>query len=242
MELFPAIDLRCGHVVRLLRGDDRSRTAYAEDPEAVLADYRQAGAAWVHVVDLDAALGEPAQRDLVERLAAAGAPALQLGGGLRDAETVAWALAAGCRRAVVGSMVARDPDLFAALAAEHPGRLVPALDTAGGELRVAGWREASPLPLSRVCRRLAGLPCPAVLVTDVERDGTLAGPNLELARRVGGAVGLPALVSGGVRTLADLEEAARCPEIGGAVVGRALYEGAFTAREALAACRGEMVP
>jgi phosphoribosylformimino-5-aminoimidazole carboxamide ribotide isomerase len=240
MELLPAIDLRKGRAVRLLQGDDARATVY-DDPLAVLERYRAAGAARVHLVDLDAALGEPPQRDLVERLAraaGAGGPELQLGGGLRDRESLAWAFGAGCGRAVVGSLAVREPELFAALAREHPGRLVPALDAAGGEVRLAGWTEGSGRRLEEACAGLRGLPCPAVLVTDIERDGTLAGPNLELAREAARASGLPALLSGGVRSLADLEAARRAPEVAGAVVGRALYEGVFTVEEALAVCAG----
>lgn len=242
MDLLPAIDLRGGRVVRLRQGDDTRRTVYGDDPLAVLRGFAEAGVERVHAVDLDAALGEPPQRALVERLAAEGGVGLELGGGLRGREAVAWALGAGCERVVLGSLVARDLPLFAELAAEHAGRLVPALDVAGGEVRVAGWKEGAGAPLAELCERLAGLPCPAVLVTDIERDGTLEGPNLELAREVGRETGIPSLLSGGVRSLDDLRAARQVPEIGGAVVGKALYEGAFTVPQALAACRGEGAP
>ncbi|MFY9824295.1 MAG: HisA/HisF-related TIM barrel protein, partial [Thermoanaerobaculia bacterium] len=190
------------------------------------------------VVDLDAALGEPPQRELIARMATMAAMEIeiQLGGGLRDREAIDWALAAGCGRAVVGSLVARDVEGFRRLALERPGRLVPALDVERGEVRTAGWKEGAPHSLGEICGRLMGSPCPAVLVTDVERDGMMTGPNLDLARRVGRATGIPALVSGGVCSLADLEAARGLPEIGGVIVGRALYEGAFTVEEALAAC------
>jgi phosphoribosylformimino-5-aminoimidazole carboxamide ribotide isomerase len=241
MELLPAIDLRHGRAVRLRQGDDARATVYGEDPVAVLESYARAGVARVHVVDLDAALGEEPQRELIERLAAAGASrtvAIQLGGGLRGREAVEWALAAGCDRVVLGSLVARDPEAFAALARDLPGRIVPALDVEKGEVRVAGWKEGAARTLADLCAGLRGLPCPAVLVTDVERDGMLAGPNLELARRVARDSGLPALLSGGVSALADLEAARQVPEIGGVIVGRALYDGAFTVTEALAVCGG----
>ncbi|HEX9945230.1 MAG TPA: 1-(5-phosphoribosyl)-5-[(5-phosphoribosylamino)methylideneamino] imidazole-4-carboxamide isomerase [Thermoanaerobaculia bacterium] len=234
MELIPAIDLRHGRAVRLRQGDDARATIYGDDPVAVLRSYARAGVARVHVVDLDAALGEAPQRELIERMAA-GAK-IQLGGGLRDRDAIDWALAAGCDRVVIGSLVARDVEAFRLLAQERPGRLVPALDVAGGEVRIAGWKEGTPWSVGELCARLMGLPCPAVLVTDVERDGMMTGPNLELTRRVARTSGLPALLSGGVHALSDLEEACRIPEIAGAIVGRALYEGAFTVEEALAAC------
>lgn len=237
MELLPAIDLRRGQAVRLKQGDDARATVYGDDPVALLERYARAGVARVHVVDLDAALGEAPQRELIERMAALGTPKIQLGGGLRDREAIDWALAVGCDRVVVGSLVARDVDTFRALAAGRPGRLVPALDVAHGEVRISGWKEGAARKLGDLCAHLMGLPCPAILVTDVERDGMMTGPNLELARRVARATGIPALLSGGVRELADLEAARDVPEIAGAIVGRALYEGAFSVEEALAACR-----
>ena len=126
-----------------------------------------------------------------------------------------------------------------ALAEALPGRLVPALDTRDGEVRTAGWQEGSGVSPDALAARLAELPCPAVLVTDVERDGTLDGPNLALARRVGEISGLPALVSGGVRSLDDVAAARRTPGVGGLVVGRALYEGLFDLAAAVALGRGE---
>ncbi len=235
MELIPAIDLRHGRAVRLRQGDDARATVYGDDPVALLEAYARAGVARVHVVDLDAALGEAPQRELIGRMAGTGAK-IQLGGGLRKPDAIDWALAAGCDRVVIGTLVARDFEAFRALAIERPGRLVPALDVAGGEVRVAGWREGAPRPLGELCARLMGAPCPAVLVTDVERDGMMSGPNLELALRVAHTSGLSALLSGGVHALADLEAASRHPQIAGAIVGRALYEGAFTLEEALAVC------
>jgi cyclase len=244
MDLLPALDLRHGRAVRLRQGDASRETVYGGDPFAILAAFAQAGADRVHLVDLDAALGEAPQRELVERLIdrlarAGGAPAIQLGGGLRDGAAVRWALAAGCARAVVGSLLARSPEGFRELALELPGRLVPALELAGGEVRIAGWREGAGRGLGELCGGLRGLPCPAVLVTDVERDGMLAGPNLDLARRVARLSALPALLSGGVRSLADIEAARRLPEIAGVVVGRALYEGTLDLAAALRACAGE---
>lgn len=269
MELLPAIDLRGGRVVRLLRGDDARRTDYSDRPREVLEGFARAGARWVHAVDLDAAFGETPQRRTVEALASSAKDAgvrLQLGGGIRDGATMEWALAAGCERVVVGSLVARDLSAFAALARRWRGRLVPALDVApdprrapegdrapdgdrgpargregaalDGTVRVAGWREGAGVALRELCAGLRGLPCPAVLVTDVSRDGALEGPNLPLARAVAEASGLPALLSGGIASLDDLARAAATPGIGGAVVGRALYEGRFGLEDALAACRG----
>ena len=276
MDLLPAIDLRHGAVVRLRQGDAARATTYGDDPVAVARAFAAAGASHIHVVDLDAALGEPPQRDVILRIVQAmtalpaaarggevagqaspgtpsgpappGEPAgpaaphgpsrplVQMGGGLRDLAGVAWALGCGCDRVVMGSLVARDPEAFGAIARSFPGRVVPALEMAAGELRVAGWTRAAGAGLDATCRGLRGLPCPAVLVTDVERDGMLSGPNLDLARHAAAATGLPALLSGGVRTIRDVAAAAACPEIAGVVLGRALYERRIDLAEALALC------
>ncbi|MEP7013199.1 MAG: 1-(5-phosphoribosyl)-5-[(5-phosphoribosylamino)methylideneamino] imidazole-4-carboxamide isomerase [Acidobacteriota bacterium] len=244
MELLPAIDLRGGQAVRLRQGDDSRRTTVGADPVILLEQFAAAGVGLVHVVDLDAALGEAPQRDLIgrmiERMIGKGT-AIQLGGGLRDRASIEAALALGAERVVVGSLVARDPDLFAEIAAAHPGRLVPALDLSGtsGEVRISGWREGAARSLAELTAALIGCPCPAVLVTDVDRDGMMGGPNLALARRIARSCGLPALLSGGVSSLDDLAAARVYPEIAGAIVGQALYSGAFTLEEARAAAHGE---
>jgi cyclase len=234
MDLLPAIDLRHGRAVRLQQGDAARETVYVDDPVALVRSFQEAGVRRVHVVDLDAAFGEPPQRALIEKMAAV--LPVQLGGGLRDQQSIAWAFEAGCDRAVIGSLVAREPERFRDLALEHPGKLVPALDVESGAVRIAGWREGARRTLAELCALLRGLPCPAVLVTDVERDGMLTGPNFELTRQVARDSGLPGLLSGGIHKLADLEVAASMPELTGAVVGRAIYEGAFTLAEALKVC------
>lgn len=235
MDLLPAIDLRHGKAVRLQQGDARRETVYADDPAALLERFDAAHVSRVHVVDLDAAFGEPPQRELIARMAQR--MPIQLGGGLRDRTAIEWALDAGCDRVVLGSLVAREPEAFGELAAVFPGRLVPALDIEKGEVRIAGWTERSRRSLADLCAILKPFPCPAVLVTDVERDGMMTGPNLELTVQVARDTGLPGLLSGGIHRLEDLEAARKVPEIGGVIVGRALYEGAFTLEEAVGVLR-----
>jgi phosphoribosylformimino-5-aminoimidazole carboxamide ribotide isomerase len=239
MQLLPAIDLRGGDVVRLERGDDRRRTVYDADPSAALRRYREAGVARIHVVDLDAAFGDPSQRGVVQELTRQAAPGgIQLGGGLRDREAVEWAFAAGCERAVVTSLIVRGFDVFADLCRRYPGRMVAALDMDGGEVRLAGWTESADRSPAALCAELADLPVAAVLVTDIARDGMMQGPNIDLACRIGDLAGAPAILSGGVRSAADLEAAAGRPEIEAAIVGRALYDGSLGLDEAIAACGG----
>ena len=239
VQLLPAIDLRGGQVVRLERGDDGRRTVYDADPGNALRRYREAGVPRVHVVDLDAAFGGAPQRELAEDLALQAAPGgIQLGGGLRDRESVEWAFAAGCERAVVTSLIVRDFDVFAGLCRDYPGRMVAALDIDGGEVRLAGWTESADRSPAALCAQLTGLPIAAVLVTDISRDGMMQGPNIDLACEIGAMAGAPAILSGGVRSAADLEAAARRPELEAAIVGRALYDGSLTLDEAITACAG----
>lgn len=238
MKLLPALDLRNGRVVRLAQGDDRRRTFYDSSPEEVLASYSAAGVERAHVVDLDAALGDGDQRDLLAELVArADAPELQLGGGLRDRDAVEWALGAGFAAIVVTSLMVRDFDLFAALARSHPGRMIAALDLHRGELKTAGWQETAAVDLEELCRRLRDLELGGVLVTDISRDGMLDGPNLGLACEMSRRTGTPAILSGGVSSLDDLRQAAQRREIAAAVVGKALYDGRIEIGAALEACR-----
>jgi phosphoribosylformimino-5-aminoimidazole carboxamide ribotide isomerase len=240
VELLPAIDLRHGRVVRLVRGEDGERRTYDVDPLDALLRYAAAGVPRVHLVDLDAAFGEPPQRELVARLAGNGAaPRVELGGGLRDREAVEWAFGVGVERVVITSMLVRDPEVFAGIVRANPRRVVAALDLDQGVLRHSGWTASAPRSIEEVCTDLRALPLAAVLVTDIARDGTMEGPNIDLARRIGRLAGAPAILSGGVRSLLDLERARVVPEIAEAIVGRALYDGAIDLRRAIAVCRGE---
>jgi len=247
VQLIPSIDLRRGKVVRLAQGRDAKATVYSDDPLGVLAQFQEAGAERVHIVDLDAAFGEPRQTGILTRLvAAAKGKKLQLGGGLRSGDLLRRALESGFDRAVVGSMVVRDPASFGACAAEHPGRLIPALEFADGSLRSSGWTQGEAMPLEQLIRQLlpfTGLFFEA-LVTDISRDGMLTGPNLELASDVARRLGISAIVSGGVAGLDDLLVAAVRPELSGMIVGRAYYEGRldlYAAFEALDAARAVRV-
>ena len=236
-DLIPAIDLRRGQVVRLAQGEDARRTVYDPDPRPVLERYLQAGVRRVHLVDLDAAFGEKPQRALLTQLLeqAGGSCALQVGGGLRDRAALDWALGTGFARVVVTSLLVKSWETCADFARQAPGVLVPALDVRRGELKMSGWTESAPIDLAELCLRLRELPLGAVLVTDIERDGMLDGPNLELAADMGRSCGVAALLSGGVRTARHLQAAADTPGIGGAIVGRALLDGALALEDAVAA-------
>lgn len=226
--------------MRLRHGDDAARTSYSSDPAMVLSGFAAAGARRAHMVDLDAAFGEPPQRQLLERLVAASPVRLQLGGGLRDGAALDWALGAGFDRLVVGSWLISDPRSFLEQVGHASHRLIAALEFRQGELRVAGWRESAGRTFTEVCAALRGAPLAGALVTDIERDGGLSGPNLQLGARVAEATGLPVLVSGGVKTLADVRHA-REHGFAGAVVGRAIYESTLSLSDALRVAAGEEV-
>lgn len=241
MELIPSIDLRRGKVVRLEKGRRDRETVYFDDPLEALALFQVAGATLVHIVDLDAAFGEPRQRAALERLAKARkSEKLEQGGGLRNAEDVTDALALGYDRVVLGSLPLKQPELFAELAKRFPGRLIPAWETELGELRIGGWETTTPIHWKLFAARLCDLAesLPAVLVTDIGRDGMLSGSNVDLAVEVARETGVPAIVSGGVASLDDVERAAAHPEIAGLIVGRAFYEGRFDLARAIELARG----
>ncbi|MGI9033890.1 MAG: HisA/HisF-related TIM barrel protein [Acidimicrobiales bacterium] len=250
MELFPAIDLRGGRCVRLYQGDYDRETDYGTDPVAVARAFAAAGARWVHVVDLDAArTGVGENRDTVAAIARALAPdvAVQAGGGIRDHGSAEALWAAGVARVVLGTAAVESPTLVAELAGAGP--VAVGFDVRDGEVAVRGWTEGSGRSLTDVLVGLAGLGVDAVVVTEIGRDGTLAGPDLELFAQVleatadpfGHGGGLAVVASGGVGTLADLVALATLEAGGrrleGVIVGKALHDGVFTVGEAVAACR-----
>ena len=236
--LYPAIDLRDGRCVRLYRGDYGRETVYGDDPVAQARAFAAAGAPWVHVVDLDAArTGEPVNRDTVAAIAAAVDVPVQAGGGVRDDAAADALLGAGVRRVVVGTAALDAPGWVRRLAARHPGRVAVGLDARGRDLAVRGWVEGSGHDLVDVARRFDDAGVAALVVTEIGRDGTLAGPDLGQLAAVLDATGLDVVASGGVGTLDDLRALAAL-EVGGrrlagAIVGRALYEGAFPVSEAV---------
>jgi phosphoribosylformimino-5-aminoimidazole carboxamide ribotide isomerase len=231
-ELYPAIDLRGGRCVRLYQGDYGRETVYADDPVAQARAFAADGAPWVHVVDLDAArTGDPANRAAVAAVAAAVDVPVQAGGGVRDDAAADALLASGVRRVVVGTAALDDPDWVRRLAARHPGRVAVGLDARGRDVAVRGWVEGSGHDLVEVARRFDDTAVAALVVTEIGRDGTLEGPALDQLSEVLAATRLDVVASGGVGSLDDLRALAALDVAGrrlaGAIVGRALYEGAF---------------
>jgi phosphoribosylformimino-5-aminoimidazole carboxamide ribotide isomerase len=245
VDLYPAIDLRAGRCVRLYQGDYERETAYGTDPVTVAKGFAAAGARWLHVVDLDAArTGAAENRDVIAAIAEAVRPmSVQAGGGVRDQAAAEGLFACGVARVVVGTAVLEQPALVRELAAHHP--VAVALDVrASGqgppEVAVRGWTQGSGTSIFDVLASLADAGVAAVVVTEISRDGTLAGPDLEGLAAVLEATAVDLIASGGVGSVADLEALATLDvggrRLAGTIVGKALYEGAFTVEEALAAC------
>jgi phosphoribosylformimino-5-aminoimidazole carboxamide ribotide isomerase len=241
-ELLPAIDLRAGRVVRLRQGDFERETTYETDPPAVARRFADAGATWIHVVDLDGAVaGEPVQLQLAAEIVAEtyGQAKVEVGGGLRTAEAVAGALGTGAARAVIGTKAIHDPDFAADLVARYGrNRIVASLDVRDGHALGEGWREGIPgVPVVDAIASLGAAGVETFEVTAIDRDGLLGGPDLELLRRLV-AVGQGRIIaSGGVSSLDDViaVQAAGCA---GAIVGRAIYEGRVDLRDLARAVEG----
>jgi phosphoribosylformimino-5-aminoimidazole carboxamide ribotide isomerase len=237
MRIVPALDLRGGRVVRLgEHGDFARERAYADGPEAAVAlarRYVDAGARRLHVVDLDAARGSGDNRDLVRRLVEEARAEVQVAGGVRSAADVDGWIAAGAAAVGMGTAAVRDPALLARVARRHPGRVLAALDVRGARPAVTGWGQVADLTVAEMLARWADAPLAGLVVTSVDRDGTLAGPDLALLAEVTATAGVPVTYSGGVGSLADVRAVA---EAGAAAVilGRSLLEGLVPLADVLA--------
>lgn len=235
-ELYPAIDLRSGRVVRLLQGDYAQETVYGDDPVAVATSFADAGATWIHIVDLDAArTGDPINRPVVAAVAKAlrGRASIQTGGGVR-AVTDAQALAdAGVARVVMGSAAVADPSLVEVAA--KVVAVAVGLDHRAGEIAVHGWTKASGVQLNEA---LTWFPsASAFVITDISRDGMLQGPDVDGLRAAALATTIPVIASGGVASLEDVRILATIPALAGVITGKAIYEGRFTVEQAVAVLR-----
>jgi phosphoribosylformimino-5-aminoimidazole carboxamide ribotide isomerase len=237
MKLYPAIDLRGGRCVRLYQGDYARETVYGEDPVAQALAFQAEGAPWLHVVDLDAArTGEPTNRPAIEAICAAVDVPVEVGGGVRSDAAALALFDVGVSRVVIGTAALAEPDLVRRLTAAGHAVAV-GLDAHGDEVATHGWTERTGRTVGELAAEFADAGVAALVVTEIGRDGTLAGPDLDGLRRLLAATSIPVIASGGVGRLEDLRALAAVEEDGrrfeGAIVGRALYEGAFTVSEAL---------
>jgi 1-(5-phosphoribosyl)-5-[(5-phosphoribosylamino)methylideneamino] imidazole-4-carboxamide isomerase/N-(5'phosphoribosyl)anthranilate isomerase len=234
LTLLPAVDVSSGQAVRLVQGAAGTETSYGDPLDAALA-WQSAGATWVHLVDIDAAFGRGSNAAQLASVIRELDVAVELSGGIRDDASLAAALATGCRRVVIGTAALEDPDWVRQVIARHGDQIAVGLDVRGTRLAARGWT-ADGGELLEVLARLEDDGCRRYVVTDVTKDGMLSGPNLDLLRLVCGQTRQPVIASGGVSALADLRALAglRSDGVAGAIIGKALYAGAFTLEQALA--------
>ena len=247
--LFPAIDLKDGACVRLKLGVMDDATVYNEDPAAQARAFRDAGFSHLHIVDLNGAFAGKAINDAaVEAIVAAvgrgadgGAMTIQLGGGIRTMDDIERWLGRGIDRVILGTVAVRDPDLVVSAAKAYPGRIAVGIDAKGGKIAVEGWAETSELVAADLARRFEDAGVAAIIYTDIDRDGVLAGINWDATIDLADAVSIPVIASGGLASLADVVRLTMpdAAKLEGAISGRALYDGRIDAKEALAVLSGE---
>ena len=235
MILYPAIDLKDGQCVRLLRGDMAKATVFNRDPADQARKFAAAGAQWIHVVDLDGAFaGKPKNAAAVDAiLKAVPGIKVQLGGGIRDRATIKAWLDKGVARVVLGTAAVKNPELVKEACKEFSGRVALGIDAHQGKVAVEGWAESSSLSALELARRFADAGAAAIVYTDIERDGALEGVNLEATAELARAVKIPVIASGGIASLDDIA-ALKAKGIPGAILGRALYDGRVDLQSALA--------
>lgn len=235
MDLFPAIDLRDGKCVRLLQGDYNRQIDYGDDPVAQAREFEQRGTQWLHLVDLDGAReGSMRNRRVIEAIAAETGLKIEVGGGIRDEETIAGLLAAGVTQVVIGTRALEDMDWFKKVVHDDQfsGHLVLGLDARDGRIATHGWTETGEMTAGKMAQIVNDWPLAAIVYTDISCDGMLTGPNTEATETLARLCNVPVIASGGVGTLEDIKNLSTLP-IRGIIVGRALYEKRFTLEEAL---------
>lgn len=236
MILFPAIDLKDGACVRLVRGEMEQATVFSTDPAAQAAEFRAAGCEWIHVVDLNGAFaGRPVNGAAVEAILAAVDVPVQLGGGIRDMRTIEMWLDKGVRRVILGTVALRDPLLVKEACARFPSRVAVGIDARGGRVAVEGWAETSDITALDLALKFEDAGVAAIIYTDIDRDGVLTGPNVEATAALARALTTPVIASGGVSSLDDLWalKAVASSGIAGVISGRALYDGRIDLKAAL---------
>lgn len=241
MILFPAIDLKQGQAVRLKLGDMAQATVFNDDPAAQARIFEKQGFEYLHVVDLDGAFaGESRNTAAVEAILKAVKMPVQLGGGIRTLPHVEGWLGKGLSRVILGTVALRDPELVTAAARAFPGRIAVGIDARGGKVAVEGWAETSSLDVIELAKRFEGVGVSAIIYTDIDRDGVLAGINWDSTLKLARAITIPVVASGGLASMADIERLSRpeCQILQGAISGRALYDGRIDPTAALALLKG----
>jgi phosphoribosylformimino-5-aminoimidazole carboxamide ribotide isomerase len=238
--LFPAIDLKNGECVRLLRGDMAQATVFNKDPAAQARAFAEQGFEYLHIVDLDGAFaGRPVNAEAVRRILSALTLKVQLGGGIRDMKTVRGWLESGVTRVILGTAAVSDPDFVREAARLFPGRIAVGVDAREGSVAVEGWAKTSNMSALDLGRRFEDVGVAAIIYTDITRDGALAGLNIESTVALADALSIPVIASGGLASIDDIKRLTEpdCARLEGAIAGRALYDGRLNPREALAVLR-----
>ncbi|GAN79320.1 1-(5-phosphoribosyl)-5-[(5-phosphoribosylamino)methylideneamino]imidazole-4-carboxamide isomerase [Acidocella aminolytica] len=241
LTLYPAIDLKDGNCVRLLRGEMDQATVFGTDPGAQAAAWQAAGFGWIHVVDLNGAFaGRTVNQEAVKGILSSVSVPVQLGGGLRDMAGIESWLEAGITRVILGSAAAKNPALVKEAAKAFPGRVAVGIDAKGGMVATEGWAETSDIAATDLARRFEDAGIAAIIYTDIARDGMKTGLNLDETTALAKAVSVPVIASGGVASVADIialkAASAAQSNLNGSILGRALYDGSLNPKEALAAC------
>jgi phosphoribosylformimino-5-aminoimidazole carboxamide ribotide isomerase len=239
--LFPAIDLKNGECVRLLRGDMTQATVFNADPAAQARVFAEQGFEYLHIVDLDGAFaGEPVNAEAVRRILSAVSIKMQLGGGVRDMKTVRGWLESAVTRVIIGTAAVRDPDFVREAARLYPGRIAVGIDAREGRVAIEGWAKTSNISALDLGRRFEDAGVAAIIYTDVARDGALAGLDIAGTVALAEALTIPVIASGGLASIEDVRRLTEpdCARLAGAIAGRALYDGRLDPREALALLRG----
>ena len=242
MILFPAIDIRNGRCVRLTEGKFECETVFAEDPAEMAVRWADAGAEYLHVVDLDGALaGQSSNTEVIKRILAKVKMPVQVGGGIRTLANIENMLALGVSRVILGSVAVRDPELVREACQKFPGQVVVGIDAKNGEVAVEGWGIGGGIGAIELAKKMAAVGVEHIIFTDISRDGMLSGVNVEATAELAKASGVKVIASGGVSSLADLKalQLHEADGIEGCIVGKAIYTGALDLKEALAALKEE---
>jgi phosphoribosylformimino-5-aminoimidazole carboxamide ribotide isomerase len=237
MILYPAIDLKEGRCVRLIRGDMEQVTVFNDDPVAQAASFVDAGASWLHLVDLDGAFaGKPVNAKAVQAIVNEVDIPVQLGGGIRTLQTIEDWLNCGVMRVILGTAAVKDPDLVTQACRKFPGQIAVGIDARGGRVAVEGWAEETDIQAVDLARKFADAGVDAIIYTDIDRDGVLQGANIPATAELARAVSIPVIASGGVSSLTDIRGLIAEKKIAGAIIGRALYDGRIDLRQAMKLC------
>ncbi len=237
MIFFPAIDLKDGKCVRLIKGDMEQATIFGADPAAQAKIFEDAGCSWLHVVDLNGAFeGQPVNREAVNAILEAASIPIQLGGGIRNMATIDSWLERGVQRIILGTAALKDPDLVREACKKYPERIAVGVDARGGKVAAEGWAEVSELGAVELAKKFEDAGVAVIIYTDIDRDGVMIGPNIEATLKLACAVSIPVIASGGVSSLDDLEELKISGNglLEGAISGRAMYDGKIDPAEATA--------